>query len=68
MATPSRVTDHRPRRMASSKDPARGFGDEREADPHAIPGEEAPSGAPSGSCPPVEDLLGRLNLEEEEDA
>jgi hypothetical protein len=54
--------------MASSKDPARGFGDEREADPHAIPGEEAPSGAPSGSCPPVEDLLGRLNLEEEEDA
>ncbi|KAK1686734.1 hypothetical protein QYE76_047582 [Lolium multiflorum] len=54
--------------MAPTKDPAGGFGDEREADPHAIPGEEAPSGAPSGSCPPVEDLLGRLNLEEEEDA
>ncbi|KAK1601667.1 hypothetical protein QYE76_037686 [Lolium multiflorum] len=54
--------------MASAKDPAGKKGDEREADPHAVPRKEASSGGPSGSGSSVEDLLGRLNLEEEEDA
>lgn len=66
-ATPSRVCNSLPSCMASSKDPAGETGGSRTADTHAAPGKEAPSEAPSGSRSSVEDLLGRLNLEEEED-
>jgi hypothetical protein len=54
--------------MASTKDNVGEKEDARDADPHAVPGTEASSEALGGSGSSVEDLLGRLNLEEEEDA